>query len=70
MSVNTGDRPFGEGGSGGGDGNGRGGKSWAQLLGNSLPTRLNKNVLEVVLEKDARGPFVVSEEDCARRKMW
>ena len=31
-------------------GNNRG--SWAQLLGSSLPSSLNKNVLEVVLEKD------------------
>ena len=45
---------------------GRPGRSWAQLLGSSLPTTLNRNILEVVLEKDQRGAFVVSEEDCAR----
>ena len=56
MSVDTGGRPKG----------GGGGKSWAQLLGSSIPSSLNKNVLEVVLEKDERGGFVVSENDCAR----
>ena len=44
----------------------RGGKSWAQLLGSTLPSLMNKNILEVVLEKDQRGAFVVSEQDCAR----
>ena len=43
----------------------RGGRSWAELLGSSLPSSLNKNVLEVVLDKDERGPFVVSEKECA-----
>lgn len=40
--------------------------SWAQMLGSTLPTRLNKNVLEIVLEKDERGAFNVSDEDCFR----
>ena len=42
------------------------GKSWAQLLGSSLPPGLEKNILEVVLDKDTRGPFIVSDVDCAR----
>ena len=72
MSVNTGQRPNGEGDtetSGGGaevGGMGNSGRSWAQLLGSSLPTSLNKNILEVVLEKNERGAFLVSEEECAR----
>lgn len=69
MSVNSGDRPLGEGGSGGGEGAlgaGKGRRSWAQLLGSSLPSSMNKNILEVVLEKDDRGAFVVSDDDCAR----
>ena len=37
----------------------------AQLLGSNLPTCWDKNVLEVVLEKDDRGMFMVSQEDCA-----
>ena len=49
---------------GGGGGNFR--KSWVEVLGSTLPTSWNKNVLEVVLEKDVRGAFVVSEDDCAR----
>ena len=62
------DRPSREEDSGGGGTGsvGRPGKSWAQLLGGSLPSTLNKNILEVVLEKDQRGAFVVSQEDCAR----
>ena len=49
-------------------GRGRGGHhgSWAQMLGSTLPARLNKNVLEIVLEKDERGAFNVSDEDCFR----
>ena len=60
MSVNSG------GGKGGTGAVGRGGKSWAELLGSSLPSSLDKNILEVVLDKDERGPFSVSDEDCAR----
>ena len=44
----------------------RGGKSFAEVLGSNLPTNLTKNILEVVLEKDEKGVFMVSEEDCAR----
>ena len=40
--------------------------SWAERLGSTLPVSLTKNVLEVVLEKDEKGAFLVSEEDCAR----
>ena len=36
--------------------------SWAQRVGNSA----EKNVLEVMLDKDIRGPFVVSDVECAR----
>ena len=60
MSANTGGKPRGLGGTEGG------GKSWAQLLGSSIPSSLNKNILEVVLEKDERGAFMVSDTDCAR----
>ena len=51
----------------GGAPSGLGGKkSWVELLGSSLPSGLEKNILEVVLEKDERGPFVVTDLDCAR----
>ena len=40
-------------------------KSWASVLGRSLPARDNKNVLEITLEKDTRGSFVVTESECA-----
>ena len=40
--------------------------SWAQRLGGSLPSQLQRNVLEIGLEKDQRGIFIVSDEDCAR----
>ena len=36
------------------------------MLGSTLPTRLSKNVLEVVLDKDDRGGFNVSDSDCFR----
>ena len=45
---------------------GGGKKSWAELLGSSLPSGLEKNILEVVLDKDVKGPFIVSDSDCAR----
>ena len=48
-----------------GEGPGGGKGSLAQLLGSNLPTCWDKNVLEVVLEKDDRGMFMVSQEDCA-----
>ena len=41
-------------------------KSWAQHLGSTIYSSSNKNILEVVLEKDFRGPFQVSDEDVAR----
>ena len=41
------------------------GKSYAALLSSNLPSTWNKNVLEIVLEKDTRGSFNVSEADCA-----
>ena len=56
-------------GSGGGGPCQPGGKihgSWAAMLSSSLPTCWRKNVLEVILEKDERGSFYVSEKDCAR----
>ena len=58
-------------GGGGVEPGGRGGQvanrgSWAQMLSSSLPQCWNKNVLEIVLEKDVRGPFNVSDIDCAR----
>ena len=40
-------------------------KSFASVLGSNLPVRDNKNVLEVVLEKDTRGSFIVTEQECA-----
>ena len=40
-------------------------KSWAQLVGSTLPSSWKKNILEVVLEKDERGPFNVSDVDCS-----
>ena len=40
--------------------------SWAQRLGGSLPSRLQRNVLEIGLEKDQRGAFHVSDEECAK----
>ena len=50
----------------GGPNGGVGGKSYAALLSSNLPSVWNKNLLEVVLEKDVRGSFNVSEDDCAR----
>ena len=41
-------------------------RSWADVLGSSLPTSWNKNILEVILEKDVRGPFSVTEDECAK----
>ena len=40
------------------------GKSWAAVLGSSLPRYEDNNVLEVVLEKDVKGSFSVSDSDC------
>ena len=41
-------------------------RSWADVLGSSLPTTWTKNVLEVILEKSEKGPFVVSELECVK----
>ena len=40
--------------------------TWAQVLSKSFPVQWNKNVLEVVLEKDEKGPFIVNHEECAK----
>ena len=42
-----------------------GSKSWASILGKSLAPSLDKNVLEVILEKDSRGGFSVSDTECS-----
>ena len=39
-------------------------RSWAAVLGSSLPKCDEMNTLEVVLEKDTRGSFIVSENEC------
>ena len=41
-------------------------KSWAEMLGSTLSPGLNKNVLEIVLDKDQRGAFAVTDHDCAK----
>ena len=40
--------------------------SWAKQLTTSECNKLNKNILEVVLDKDTKGAFNVSESDCAK----
>ena len=40
--------------------------SWAAVLERSLVQITNKNVLEVVLEKDFTDSFVVSQLECAK----
>ena len=40
--------------------------SWASLLGGNLPTRYDKKVMEIVLEKDERGSFNASDEEVAK----
>ena len=40
-------------------------KSYASVLRSSLKQKSDKNVLEVVLEKDVRGAFIVKEQECA-----
>ena len=47
-----------------GPGKGDGRASWAQILTKSIPA--NKNILEVILEKDERGPFVVNHDECVK----
>ena len=54
------------GNAGAGEGRGQPRGSWAEMLTRNLPTKLKKNVLEIVLEKDERGSFIVSDVDCAR----
>ena len=46
-------------------------KSYASVLESSLKPKSDKNVLEVVLEKEVRGPFIVKDQECANmmRKM-
>ena len=39
-------------------------KTWAAVLGDSLPKKNDENVLEIVLEKDQRGAFVVKDDEC------
>ena len=39
--------------------------SWAQRIGDSV-AQMSKNILEVILEKDIKGAFSVSDVDCAR----
>ena len=41
-------------------------KSWAEVLGSTHPPNWNKNVLEIVLEKDSFGPFSVSDNEYAK----
>ena len=48
------------------DTGGIGRKSWAERLGSSLPPGLEQNILEVVLDKEKKGPFAVTEEECVR----
>ena len=38
--------------------------TWASVLNKSWSPSLNKNVLEVVLERDGRGGFSISDSDC------
>ena len=42
------------------------GRSYAALLRSNLPSVLNKNVLEIILEKDFSGAFNISVDDCAK----
>ena len=44
-------------------------ESWASVIERSLIRSSEKNILEVVLEKDVRGSFSVSESDCAKYLM-
>ena len=40
-------------------------RSWVQVVGGSLPSSWKKNILEIVLEKDERGAFYVSDTECS-----
>ena len=39
-------------------------KTWAAVLGDSLPKKNDENVLEIVLEKDQKGSFIVKDSEC------
>ena len=41
-------------------------ETFAAVLGKSLAPPPNKNVLEVILQKDIRGSFAVTESECAK----
>ena len=41
-------------------------KSYAALVSSNLPSTWSKNVLEITLEKEAKGSFNVGEEDCVK----
>ena len=45
---------------------GGGGKSYAALLCSNLPSVMKTNVLEIILEKDVRGPYSVSVDDIVK----
>ena len=47
-------------------GGGKARRSWAEHLGSTLPPGLEQNILEVLLDKEKRGPFVVTEHECVR----
>ena len=51
--------------SGKASGEGTGTKTYASVLGRSLTTANESNVLEVVLEKDSRGGFLVTDIECS-----
>ena len=57
------------GGGAAGVGGGQSCGSWAEVLSSTLTPGWNKNILEVVLEKDQRGGFVVGDHGCARVMM-
>ena len=46
--------------------NSSGGTTWASLLGANLPTRNDKNVMEIILEKDVKGNFSASDQEVAK----
>ena len=42
-------------------------RSWAEVLGKNIPNgSWNRNVLEIFLEKDERGPYNVTHEECLK----
>lgn len=45
---------------------GQSGGSWAHVLGSHLPTKNDKNVMEILLKKDMKGSFDASDEEVAR----